>query len=60
MIPHVGGTGFTLLFCVLTLAFAGIAIESALAGRWVIAVAAGVLSGWVSTIAAASLRRMRR
>ena len=41
------------LFTVLTLAFAGIAVAAAVAGRWVIAVAALVLAAWL----ASSLRK---
>ena len=48
------------LFVVLTCAFGGIAVDAGLAGRWVIAAAAAVLAAWMSTFAAAALRRMRR
>jgi hypothetical protein len=44
------------LFLVIALAMAGIAIASALAGRWVIVFAAAVLSGWLGTLAARGLR----
>jgi hypothetical protein len=47
------------LFSVLTVAFAGIAVGSATAGRWVIAVAAGVLAAWMATFAWQALRRTR-
>jgi hypothetical protein len=47
------------LFTVLTVAFAGIAVGSATAGRWVIAAAAAVLAGWMATIAWQALRRTR-
>jgi hypothetical protein len=43
------------LFLVLALAMAGIAVASALAGRWVIAFAAGVLAAWLVTLAARGL-----
>jgi len=43
------------LFLVLALAMAGIAVASALAGRWVIVFAAGVLAGWLATLAARGL-----
>ena len=48
------------LFTVITLAFGGIAIASALAGRWPIAVAAGALAAWMSTLVAGALRKRRR
>jgi hypothetical protein len=48
------------LFSVLTLAFAGIAAGSAAAGRWVIAVAAGAIAGWMGSFAWSALRRTRR
>ncbi len=49
-----------LLFSVLTLAFAGIAVGSGAAGRWVIAVAAAALAAWMGSFALAALRRIRR
>jgi hypothetical protein len=48
------------LFSVLTLAFAGIAVASAGAGRWVIAVAAAALAAWMGSFAWAALRRIVR
>jgi hypothetical protein len=48
------------LFAVLTLALAGVAIAGATAGQWVIAACAAVLSGWLATLAASSLRKTRR
>ena len=48
------------LFSVITLSFAGIAVGSALAGRWVIAVAAAALAAWMATLAAAALRKRPR
>jgi len=51
------------LFTVLTLAFAGIAVASALAGGprgWVIAVAATAIAAWMGSFALAALRRTRR
>jgi hypothetical protein len=48
------------LFFLLTLAFAGIAAGSATAGRWVIAVAAGAIAGWMGSFALAARRRTRR
>jgi len=56
----VGGAGLAALFTVLTLAFAGIAVAGAAAGRWIIAVAAAALAAWMSTVAWAALRRIRR
>jgi hypothetical protein len=56
----VGGLGLVALFLVLTCAFAALAVDAGLAGRWVIAVAAAVLAGWIGTFALASLRRTRR
>jgi hypothetical protein len=50
----------TALFLVLTLAFAGIAVASAVAGRWPIAVAAGALAAWTATLVTGALRRMRK
>ncbi len=46
-----------LLFLVLALGFAGIAVESARAGVWVVGVAAAALGGWMLTM---SLRLLRR
>ena len=48
------------LFTLITLAFAGIALSSALAGRWVITIAAAALSAWMGSLAFAALRRIRR
>jgi hypothetical protein len=48
------------LFSVLTLAFAGIAVGSATAGRWVIALAAAAIAFWMGSFALAALRRTRR
>ena len=47
------------LFTVITIAFAGIAVGSASAGRWVIALAAAALAFWMGTFAWAALRRSR-
>jgi hypothetical protein len=58
--PGVGGLGLVALFSVLTCAFAGIAVDAGLAGRWVIAVAAGVLAAWMGTFALTALRRTLR
>jgi len=48
------------LFSLITLAFAGIAVGSATAGRWVIAFAAAALAVWMGTFAWAALSRSRR
>jgi hypothetical protein len=58
--PAVGKVGPAVLFCVLTVAFAGIAIGGASAGRWVIAVAAAALALWMGSFAWAALRRIVR
>jgi hypothetical protein len=60
IIFRVSGIGMAALFSVLTLAFAGIALGSAAAGRWVIAVAAGAIAAWMGSFAWAALRRIRR
>jgi hypothetical protein len=56
----VGGAGLAALFTTLTLAFAGIAVASASAGRWIIAFAAAALGVWMATIAWSAVRRIRR
>ena len=48
------------LFSVLTLAFAALAVATALAHQWVIAFAAGALALWVAGLATAALRKSRR
>ena len=47
------------LFSVITLAFAGIAVASAGAGRWIIAAPAAALALWMASFAWAALRRTR-
>ncbi|HST18062.1 MAG TPA: hypothetical protein VLK36_10360 [Gaiellaceae bacterium] len=47
------------LFSLITVAFAGIAVASAAAGRWVIAFAAAALAAWMATLAWGALRRTR-
>jgi hypothetical protein len=47
------------LFSLITLAFAGIALWSATAHQWPIAVAAGALGAWMGTLAWAGIRRSR-
>jgi len=47
------------LFAILTSAFAGIAVESALAGRWVITVAAAALAAWMASLTATAVRKRR-
>jgi hypothetical protein len=44
------------LFAVITVAFGAIAVASADAGRWPIALAAVVLGGWMATLAVKGLR----
>jgi uncharacterized membrane protein len=48
-----------LLFTAITLAFAAIAVWSATAGQWVIAVAAAALAAWMATLAWGAVRKMR-
>jgi hypothetical protein len=48
-----------MLFTVITLAFAGIAVWSGEASRWPIAAAAAALAAWMATLAWAALRKMR-
>jgi hypothetical protein len=48
-----------ILFSAITLAFAGIAVGSAGAGRWVIAAPAAALAVWMASFAWAALRRTR-
>jgi hypothetical protein len=48
-----------LLFSVLALAFAAIAVASALAGQWPIAVAAAALGAWMGNFAWTALRKAR-
>jgi hypothetical protein len=47
------------LFAAITLAFAGIAVWTASAGRWVIAVCAAALAAWMGSLAWAAVRRIR-
>jgi hypothetical protein len=49
----------TALFTAITLSFLGIALWTASAGQWVIAVAAAALAGWMATLAWAAMRRSR-
>jgi len=48
------------LFSVITLAFAGIAVAAAFAGRWAITIAAGALAVWMSTLVTGAMRKTRR
>jgi hypothetical protein len=52
--------GLAALFSFLTLAFAGIAVASATAGRWVITVGAAAIALWMGSFAWSALRRLRR
>jgi hypothetical protein len=56
----VGGLGLAALFLVLTCAFGGIAVSAGLAGRWAIAVAAGVLAAWMGSFVLTIVRKARR
>ena len=47
------------LFSVITVAFAAIAVWSAEASRWPIALAAAALAAWMASFAWAALRRTR-
>jgi hypothetical protein len=47
------------LFSGITLAFAAIAVWSATAHQWAIAVAAGALSAWMATLAWSGIRKSR-
>ena len=63
--PHRGpssiaGVPLAALFSLITLAFAAIAVWSATAHQWPIAVAAGALSAWMGTLAWAGIRKSRR
>jgi hypothetical protein len=48
-----------ILFTAITIAFAGIAVASAGAGRWIIAGPAAALAVWMASFAWAALRRTR-
>jgi hypothetical protein len=56
----VGKLGLPLLFAVITVAFAAIAIDALYAGRWVITIAAGGLAFWMGSFAWGGLRKFRR
>ncbi len=47
------------LFSVLTLAFGAIAVASAAAGQWVIALAAAALAAWTASLVWGTLRKRR-
>ena len=47
------------LFSFLTLAFAAIAVWTAAAGRWPLAVAAAALAAWMGSFAWSALRKTR-
>jgi hypothetical protein len=47
------------LFSAITLAFALIAVWTALAGKYPLAVAAGALAAWMATLTWSALRKMR-
>jgi hypothetical protein len=52
--------GLAALFSILTLAFVGIAVGGATAGRWIIAVPAAAIGVWMGSFAWSALRRLRR
>jgi hypothetical protein len=52
-VPH------AVLFSVITVGFAAIAVWTAEAARWPIAVAAGALAAWMATLAWSALRKTR-
>ena len=47
------------LFSAITLAFAGIAVWSGQAHKWVIAAAAAALAAWMATLAWSAVRKIR-
>ena len=47
------------LFTLITVGFAAIALWSAEAGRWPIALAAGALAAWMGSLAWTALRKTR-
>jgi hypothetical protein len=47
------------LFSLITVSFAGIAVASLLAGRWVIGVSAAALAAWMATLAWSAVRKIR-
>ena len=49
----------TALFALITAAFAAIAVWSAEAGEWPIAVAAAALAAWMASLAWSALRKTR-
>jgi len=57
---HLGSVALVALFTFLTLAFAGIAVGGATAGRWVIALGAAAIAAWMGSFAWAAVRRARR
>jgi hypothetical protein len=52
--------GLAALFTVLTLAFTGIAVASASAGKWVIAVGAAAIATWMGSFAWYAIRKALR
>ena len=47
------------LFIAITFAFGAVAVWTASAGRWVIAVCAAALAAWMCSLAWTAVRRMR-
>ena len=58
-LPYHRSVAMVILFTAITIAFAGIAVGSASAGRWVIAAPAAALALWMASFAWAALRRTR-
>jgi hypothetical protein len=56
----VGRYSLPALFTFLTFVFGVIAFAGATHGRWVIAIAAAAIGGWMATFTWTALRRMRR
>jgi uncharacterized membrane protein len=48
------------LFLAITLAFGAVAVWTAAAGRWVIAVCAAALAVWMGSLAWSAMRRIAR
>jgi hypothetical protein len=56
---RLGAVPLAVLFTVITLGFAGIAVWSAEASRWPIAVASAALAAWMASLAWSALRKTR-
>jgi hypothetical protein len=51
--------GLAALFTLLTVAFGALAVWTAAAGRWPIALAAAALAVWMGTLVVGALRKLR-